>query len=188
MKAKNKGNYFSLKKLKFLFFLILNVSYLNAQETEKRTLSGDPIVVLFGDYTAGLGKANDVSGFNLNRSRLGYQLQIGKPLRATVVLDVNSKEGDRTVNFHYAMLEWEYKNLILGGGMVALAQFGVQEAFWGKRYIEKSLQDLNGFGFDSDVGIIVKYKFIDWLDADFSITNGEGTTRLNTNNSNRYMD
>jgi len=182
MKSVDKGIVLLL-----LFFLMMYVPCTNAQDSEKLELSGSPIIVLFGDYTAGLGKANDISGFNLNRSRLGYQLNVGANLRATVVLDINADDDNsRTVNFHYAMLEWDYKNLTLGGGMVALAQFGVQEAFWGRRYIEKSFQDLNGLGFDSDVGIIAKYKFTDWLNADFSLTNGEGTTKLNTNNSSKY--
>lgn len=172
--------------LLLLSFVFIHAAHINAQEDESLKLSGSPIVVIFADYTAGLGKANDVSGFNLNRSRLGYQLNIGNSLRATTVLDINANEGTRTVNFHYVMLEWDYKNLTLGGGMVALTQFGVQEAFWGRRYIEKSFQDLNGFGYDSDLGIMLKYRFADWLDADFSLTNGEGTLGLNTNNSNKY--
>jgi hypothetical protein len=103
-----------------------------------------------------------------------------------VVLDVNAQDNLRGVNFHYAMLEWEYRKLTLGGGLIALSQFGVQEAFWGKRYIEKSYQDLNGFGFDSDMGLIAKYRFTGWLEADLAVTNGEGTVALNHNRSNKY--
>ncbi|WP_280748666.1 hypothetical protein [Parabacteroides sp. PF5-9] len=176
-----------MKRLFLLSFLTVLIPSVHAQDLRNLELSGSPIVVVFADYTAGLGKANDVSGFNLTRSRLGYQLQIGNALKATTVLDINANsEAIRTVNFHYVMLEWAYKNLTLGGGMIALAQFGVAEAFWGRRYIEKSFQDLNGFGFDSDLGVIAKYKFADWLSADFSLTNGEGTMKLNTNNSNKY--
>ena len=146
---------------------------------------GKPIIVLFGDYTAGLGKANDVSGFNLTRSRLGYDYQATASLKATVVLDINVfDDNTRTANFHYAMLEWTCENLSLSGGLIYLSQFEAQEAFWGRRYIEKSFQDLYGFGHDSDLGLKLKYRFVDWLSADFAVTNGEGT--LNLNNNNRY--
>ena len=169
-----------------VLLLLGNFLCMKGQEAKNFTPSGSPIIVLFSDYTAGLGKANDVSGFNLTRSRFGYQYQAAKSLKATVVLDVNSFENARTVNFHYAMLEWTHENLTLGGGLIALSQFGEQEAFWGRRYIEKSFQDLNGFGFDSDLGMIAKYRFTDWLEADFAITNGEGTMNLNNNNTNKY--
>ena len=146
-----------------------------------------PIIVLFGDYTAGLGEANDVSGFNLTRSRLGYEYQAAASLKATVVLDINAFDNNtRTANFHYAMLEWACQNLTLSGGLIYLSQFEAQEAFWGRRYIEKSFQDLYGFGHDSDLGLKLKYSFVDWLSADFAVTNGEGTMNLNNNNKYKY--
>lgn len=178
-----------VKKLKGrkagLLALLLSsvIIYSVAQESEK----GKPIIVLFGDYTAGLGKNNDVSGFNLTRSRLGYEYQAIPSLKATVVLDINAFDDDtRTVNFHYAMLEWTYQKLVLSGGLIYLSQFEVQEAFWGRRYIDKSHQDLYGFGYDSDLGLKAKYAFTDWLSADFAIMNGEGTLNLNNNNTYKY--
>ena len=163
--------------------LVSSSFYSVAQETGE----GKPIIVLFGDYTAGLGKANDVSGFNLTRSRLGYEYQATASLKATVVLDINAfDDNTRTANFHYAMLEWAYDKLTLSGGLIYLSQFEVQEAFWGRRYIEKSFQDLYGFGHDSDLGLKLKYGFTDWLSADFAVTNGEGTLNLNNNNKYKY--
>lgn len=171
------------KKVGLLILLLAGmVFYSTAQEAG----DGKPIIVLFGDYTAGLGKANDVSGFNLTRSRFGYEYQATGSLKATVVLDINALNDARTVNFHYAMLEWTYQKLALSGGLIYLSQFEAQEAFWGRRYIEKSFQDLYGFGHDSDLGLKLKYGFTDWLSADFAITNGEGTLNLNNNNSYKY--
>ena len=172
------------KKIGVLILFLTSIAfYSTAQETG----SGKPIVVLFGDYTTGLGKASDVSGFNLTRSRLGYEYQTAGSLKATVVLDVNTLDDNtRTANFHYAMLEWAYQKLTLSGGLIYLSQFEEQEAFWGRRYIEKSFQDLYGFGHDSDLGLKLKYGFTDWLSADFAITNGEGTLNLNNNNTYKY--
>lgn len=167
----------------FTLFMLLNLISVTAQEAG----TGKPIIVLFGDYTAGLGTHNDVSGFNLTRSRLGYEYQVLKDLKATVVLDINTlHNGNRSTYFHYAMLEWTYQKLELSGGLIYLSQFEVQEAFWGRRYIEKSFQDRYGFGHDSDLGIKARYHFTDWLNADFAITNGEGTLNINNNNSYKY--
>jgi opacity protein-like surface antigen len=88
------------------------------------------------------------------------------------VLDVNATQDGRGANFHYAFLEWTWKDLSVGGGLVALAQFAEQEAFWGRRYVEKSFQDLYGFGPDSDLGIILKYRLTSWLEADAALVNG----------------
>ncbi|KAA6350987.1 hypothetical protein EZS27_001684 [termite gut metagenome] len=169
-----------------LFLLIDSFCSLQGQETEGFKPSGSPLIVLFGDYTTGLGKNNHEAGFNLTRSRMGYQYQVTPSLSAVSVLDVNAAGDTRTVNFHYAFLEWNYQDLTVDAGLVALSQFAVQEAFWGRRYIEKSFQDLNGFCFDSDAGVSLKYRFTDWLDADVTVINGEGTMHLNTNKTNRY--
>ena len=174
-----------IRKKVFFLALLLTGSILNsvAQEVGE----GKPIIVLFSDYTAGLGNANDVSGFNLTRSRLGYAYQATSSLKATVVLDINAFDDDtRTANFHYAMLEWAYQKFTLSGGLIYLSQFEAQEAFWGRRYIQKSFQDLYGFGHDSDLGLKLKYGFTGWLSADFAVTNGEGTLNLNNNNKYRY--
>ena len=169
--------------ISFALLLVCSSFYSIAQEAGK----GKPIIVLFGDYTAGLGKANNVSGFNLTRSRLGYEYQATSSLKATVVLDINAfDDNTRTANFHYAMLEWVYQKMTLSGGLIYLSQFEEQESFWGRRYIEKSFQDLYGFGHDSDLGLKIKYGITDWLSADFAVTNGEGTLNLNNNNSYKY--
>lgn len=64
------------------------------------------IVVLFGDYTTGLGKNNDVSGFNLKQLRLGYEYQEIPSLKAAVVLDISAFDNDtHTINFHLIMSE-----------------------------------------------------------------------------------
>jgi hypothetical protein len=176
-----------------VYMLCLSLLFLNgpagihAEETEGFTPSGSPIIVLFADYTAGSGDNGDIAGFNLTRSRLGYQYQMTPQLSALSVLDVNvADDGQRSVNFHYAFFEWTWRDLRIDGGLIALSQFAVQEAFWGRRYIEKSFQDLNGFCFDSDLGVTLKYRFTDWIEADATLINGEGTRQINTSKMNRY--
>lgn len=159
---------------------------MQAQEAEGDAPKGKPIIVLYTDYTAGLKNADDATGFNLKRSRFGYEYSPIQSLKATVAVDVNSSGGSRGVYFHYAMLEWEYKKLKLSGGLIGLSQFSVQEAFWKRRYIEKTFLDLNVFGYASDVGVIAEYSFADWIEADLTVTNGDGAKSLNHNKENRY--
>ena len=160
-------------------------STINAQEISKFQPYGKPVVIIFADYTAGLGKANNISGFNLTRARLGYEYQATSSLSAKIVIDI--EEGlKRSAFFHFAMLEWKHNNLTIGGGLVGLQQFDLQEAFWRHRYVEQSFQNLTKMGNSTDLGIVAKYKFADWINGDLSITNGEGTRSINTNNSNKY--
>ena len=178
-------NYFK-SVFSIFFFLFIAFSFsLNAQESQKFQPSGSPIVIIFTDYKAGLGSANDISGFNLTRARIGYQYKASTSLSAKLLIDV--EEGLRRNAFiHLAMLEWNHKNLTIGGGLVGLLQTEIQETFWGHRYVEKSYQNLVDMGLVTDIGIVAKYKFADWVNADLTIINGEGTRSINTNNSNKY--
>ncbi|MDR3143062.1 MAG: porin [Tannerellaceae bacterium] len=185
---KNKSSIGRIVCILYLSLLFLNgAAGIRAQETREFIPSGSPIIVLFADYTAGASNNNEVAGFNLTRSRLGYRYQATPSLSAVSVLDVNvADDGQRGVHFHYAFFEWTWRNLRVNGGLIALSQFAVQEAFWGRRYIEKSFQDLNGFCFDSDLGVMLKYRFVDWLEVDVTLINGEGTRQLNLSKTNRY--
>jgi hypothetical protein len=158
------------------FFLLGGICGIRAQETEGFKPSGSPVIVLFADYTAGAGGDSKAEGFNLTRSRLGYRYQATPSLSAVSVLDINATQNGRGVNFHYAFFEWTWRKLSIDGGLVALAQFGVQEAFWGRRYVEKSFQDLYGFGPDSDLGIALRYRFTSRFEADAALVNGKDVT------------
>ncbi|MDR2389634.1 MAG: hypothetical protein LBD89_07610 [Tannerellaceae bacterium] len=164
-------------------FLLGGACGIKAQEAGDFTPSGSPVVVLFADYTA--GGPGEAAGFSLTRSRLGYRYRATPSLSGVSVLDINATQNGRGVNFHYAFLEWTRKKLSLSGGLVALAQFGVQEAFWGRRYVEKSFQDLYGFGPDSDLGVTLRYRFSSRFEADAALVNGKdvanasGGVRLN---------
>ncbi|KAA6331457.1 hypothetical protein EZS27_019933 [termite gut metagenome] len=178
---------FRMRKAYFgIFLLVSSCCSVLAQDTAGFKPSGSPILVLFSDYTAGLGENKEATGFNLTRARMGYQYQATPSLSFTGALDMNSNGDRRTINFHYAFLEWKYQNLAIDAGLIALAQFSQQEAFWGRRYIEKSFQDLNGLALDSDIGLMLKYRFTDWLEIDAAVFNGEGDLQLNASKTNRY--
>lgn len=161
------------------------------EEKKKFQIKGQPIVTVFANYHAGLGRANKESGFALDRAYLGYQFSLTEKLSGKVVFDMGStkvsgSDLERVAYIKNAMLSWKTGNFTLDFGLIGLEQFNVQEKFWGYRYIMKSFQDEYKFGSSADMGILGKYKFTKWLSADITISNGEGYKKLNSDNKNRY--
>lgn len=143
----------------------------------------------FLDYSAGLGRANEKSGFDIKRALLGYNYQITPSLRAQLVIDGaagKSSSGNYEVALRNAFIEWSDYGFIISAGQIGLTQFSLQENYWQHRYIEKSLQDLTGMSPSVDLGVSAEYKFNDIISADISLTNGEGYRKISKNNSNRY--
>lgn len=161
------------------------------EEKKKFQIKGQPIVTVFANYHAGLGRANKESGFALDRAYLGYQFSLTEKLSGKVVFDMGStkvsgSDLERVAYIKNAMLSWKTGNFTLDFGLIGLVQFSVQEKFWGYRYIMKPFQDEYKFGSSADMGILGKYKFTKWLSADITISNGEGYKKLNSDNKNRY--
>ena len=161
------------------------------EEKKKFQIKGQPIVTVFANYHAGIGRANQESGFALDRAYLGYQFSLTEKLSGKVVFDMGStkvsgSDLERVAYIKNAMLSWKTCNFTLDFGLIGLVQFSVQEKFWGYRYIMKPFQDEYKFGSSADMGILGKYKFTKWLSADITISNGEGYKKLNSDNKNRY--
>lgn len=160
-----------------------------AQETKEEP-KGKAIVRIFANAHTGFGVDNDDRGFELDRSYLGYEYNFGKGLQVKAVLDVGqSKAVDDYHHIAYiknAQVTWETGGLTLNGGMISTTQFGVQEKFWGYRYIMKSFQDEYKFGSSADLGISASYKFNNWVSADAIIVNGEGYKIVQVNDGLQY--
>ena len=139
---------------------------------------GKPIVQVFTNFHSGFGATNNDRGFDLDRSYLGYEYSFGKGFKVKGVMDIgkSNKVDDyqRIAYIKNAMLTWKTGRLSISGGLISATQFGVQEKFWGNRYIMKSFQDKYKFGNSADMGLSVSYKFSDLISADAIITNGEG--------------
>ena len=160
-----------------------------AQETKEEP-KGKAIVRIFANAHTGFGVDNDDRGFELDRSYLGYEYNFGKGLQVKAVLDVGqSKAVDDYHHIAYiknAQVTWKTGGLTLNGGMISTTQFGVQEKFWGYRYIMKSFQDEYKFGSSADLGISASYKFNNWVSADAIIVNGEGYKKVQVKDGLQY--
>ena len=143
---------------------------------------GKAIVQVFGNFHSGFGNTNDDRGFELDRSYLGYQYDLGKGLQVKGVMDVG--QSDNVSDYHRiayiknAQISWKTGNFTLNGGLISTIQFNMQEKFWGYRYVMKSFQDLYKFGSSADLGLSASYKFNGWLTADAIVVNGEGYKKV----------
>jgi hypothetical protein len=180
-------------RLTAAFCLILFAHTLYAQETAKEDtfkITGKPIIKIFADYEAGLGEYNQLSGFRLTRTYLGYQFKFSPTLDACVIVDAGSLPSagttERKVYLKNAYITWKDKGFTVNAGLVGLRQHSLQESFWNHRYVLQTYQDLNSLGQSADMGVTAEYKFNSYLFADLSISNGEGYKQINSDNKYRY--
>ncbi len=162
----------------------------NAQDIKTEEPKGKAIVQVFGNFHTGFGADNDNRGFELERSYIGYEYNLGKGLSIKGVMDIGrSNQVDdyhRIAYIKNAMISWKRGNLTLNGGLIPTTQFNFQEKFWGYRYIMKSFQDEYKFGSSADLGISATYRFADWISADAIIVNGEGYKKIQKNDGLNY--
>ena len=153
-----------------------------AQNAKVEEPKGKAIVQIFGSFNTGFGAENDVKGFELERSYLGYEYSLGNGLSVKSVLDMGKSsdvsDNNRLAYVKNAMITWKKDNFTLNGGLSSNTQFNFQEKFWGYRYIMKDFQDMYKFGHSADLGISASYKFNDFISADAIIVNGEGYKKL----------
>ena len=151
---------------------------------------GKPIIQVFANLHTGFGAENDDRGFELERSYLGYEYNLGKGLSVKGVADIgkSSKVDDYHRIFYVknALVQWKKDKLTLAGGLISTTQFNFQEKFWGYRYVMKSFQDKYKFGSSADLGVSASYKFTDWFSADAIIVNGEGYKKIQVKDGFNY--
>ena len=161
-----------------------------AQNSKVEEPKGKAIVQVFGNFHTGFGNENDNRGFELERTYLGYEYNLGKGLTVKGVMDIGKSSDvsdyQRIAYIKNAMVQWKTGNLTLSGGLISTTQFNFQEKFWGYRYIMKSFQDQYKFGNSADLGLSAAYKLADWITADAIIVNGEGYKKIQKNDGLNY--
>ena len=170
-------------------FLMCTSLAVSAQKSADEP-KGKAIIQVFGNFHSGFGHASDDRGFELDRSYLGYQYDLGEGLQIKGVMDIGQSDDvndyHRIAYIKNAQISWKTGNWTLTGGLISNTQFNVQEKFWGYRYIMKSFQDLYKFGNSADLGVSVAYKFADWISADAIVVNGEGYKKVQKNDGLMY--
>lgn len=161
-----------------------------AQDAATQEPKGKAIVQVFGNFNTGFGSENNSRGFELERSYLGYEYNLGNGLSIKSVLDIGKSSDvsdyNRLAYVKNALVSWKKGNFTLNGGLISTTQFNFQEKFWGYRYIMKDFQDMYKFGSSADLGLSFSYKFAEWISADAIIANGEGYKKVQVNNGFNY--
>ena len=168
-----------MKRIKILIALLV---LLGLPVSAQQTPDGQMIVTILSNFHSGFGAQNDVRGFELERSYLGYQCQLPNNLSMKVVFDVGrSKSVDDLQRIAYvknAFVSWTNENWKLSAGVIPTYLCDFQEKFWGYRYVLKSFQDEYKFGSSADLGISAAYQFNDNFMMDAIIVNGEGYKKV----------
>ena len=151
-------------------------------QTSTTEPKGKAIIQVFGNFHSGFGGENNDRGFELDRSYLGYQYDLGKNLQIKAVMDIGQSDDvndyHRIAYIKNAQISWKTGKWTLTGGLISTIQFNMQDKFWGYRYIMKSFQDQYKFGNSADLGISATYKLNDHFSADAIIVNGEGYKKV----------
>lgn len=170
-----------MKRMRIVMYALISCISFTIQAQEKNS-KGKAIIQVFGNFHTGFGHDNDDRGFELDRSYLGYQYNLGKGLEIKGVMDVGQSDDvndyHRIAYIKNAQISWKTGKLTLNGGLISTTQFNMQEKFWRYRYIMKSFQDLYKFGSSADLGISASYQLADWITADVLIANGEGYKKI----------
>lgn len=168
-----------MKRIKILIALLV---LLGLPVSAQQTADGQMIVNVFGNFHTGFGQLNDVRGFELDRSYIGYQQNLPGNLEIKAVMDIGQSKSvsdyHRIAYIKNAQISWKNGNWKLSGGLISTIQFNMQEKFWGYRYVMKSFQDEYKFGSSADLGISAAYQFNDNFMMDAIIVNGEGYKKV----------
>ena len=108
-------------------------------------------------------------------------------LLSKAVMDVTDKNNGYQGSAYTAYIknafgEYHRDGLTLDFGLIGTNTFNLQESLWGKRYLLKSFQDLNGYASSADwVGL--QYQVVPELSFDAQIVNGEGYKSLQSDSA-----
>lgn len=175
-----------LTALSFTLF----AGFIHAQETAAEFKpSGKAFFKVYTNYhsTWTDGEANKV--FEIQRAYFGYQYQLSEYISGKLTLDVgdpNFGDLEMTAYLKHAFVQYKKDRLTAKIGMIGLHQYKMQEDLWGGRYLYKSFMDEHKFGPSADLGAYVAYDIHKMLSVDFTIANGEGYKKLESDTALKY--
>jgi len=170
------------KLIAVMFFLAGTIAIAFSQE--KTTVfepNGKPLALIFTNFNTASTDGEITPAFEITRAYLGYEYNFNPEWYGKVVLDVGNPgagKHEMAAFLKNAYMEYEKDKLAVSFGLISTTQFKVSEKIWGLRYIEKSFQDAYKFNSSADLGFNIDYTFSDFISADFSIINGEGYKKI----------
>ena len=178
-----------MKKIAVLFLLIQGLFTMGYSQntSEEFKPGGKPLALIFANFHSDFVDGETYPGYEITRAYLGYEYSFSKEWYAKTVLDVGDPGTGNlqmTAYLKNAYMQYSKNNFTASFGLVATTQFKVSEKIWGNRYLEKSFQDAYKFNASADLGMSFDYRFADFISADFTLVNGEGYKKLQ---SDKYL-
>jgi len=149
---------------------------------------------IFANFHKGISPASsDEAAFELVRAYLGYRHNLSPEISARITLDIGSPDDispysrlRRYAYFKYAYVQYLKNDFTFQFGLIGTLQFELQEQLWERRYLKKAFADEFKLGPSADLGALIEYRFSEILQADLTMMNGEGYTRLQMDDVFKY--
>lgn len=151
--------------------------------------NGKPIITIFSDFRNSVQDGRSNSAFEISRAYVGYLHHFSRNFSAKVLLDavknnrVSTSPSAYTVYVKGAYGEYANDHVQVLFGMIPTFTFNQQEMLWGKRYLQKSFQDLNGYSASDDLGVGVRWKVSPRVSLDAQVLNGEGFQKVQSDST-----
>jgi hypothetical protein len=144
---------------------------------------------IYTHFNVGFNPDKWSTAFEVKRAYFGYKRDLDQHFSAEVKLDIGSIDDEsefslirRYTYFKNAYVSYKTGRITSWFGLMDMLQFGVQEKFWGYRYIYRSYMDEYRFGPSSDLGAGIQYSLSKRFKADLVLNNGEGYKNLQFDN------
>ncbi len=154
--------------------------------------SGKAFATIFANFHQGVAGTEEAA-FELVRGYIGYEYSFSPEFYAKINLDIGSPNDLSTYSklrryayFKNAYLRYTGKKCTIDFGLIGLKQFKLQEKIWERRYLMKTLADEYQLGASADLGVNLNFAPTQFVEADFTIMNGEGYNNIQTDNVFKY--
>lgn len=175
-----------LKIVLLIISLAVTIPVCNVAQSQMDSAYGKPVVLIFSNIHSNFSKEGHAEAFELTRAYLGYEYNFNRNFSGAAVLDVADPGTgglQMTAIIKNAYLKYNNRKFSIRTGVIGTDQYNVQERHWGYRYIFKSFQDEHGFGPSADLGAELEYSPSKVISLDFSVLNGEGYKRIQSDSS-----
>lgn len=170
--------------------LIISILFYSSVYAQNAQTTGKPIAEIFTDFHYTPGDTCKYTGFGINRAHLGYKYTPEGNFSSEIMVNIGTPEdllpgsvSKRYAYFREAAIIYTKDKLTINFGIVNTRIFDLQQGFWGKRYLGPEYQAIYGYGSVADLGVVIDYRFSEFIKADFSLLNGKGYTNIQPDNS-----
>jgi len=186
----------TMRKIQFILLLLLAMSSSAFAQTTTATNDtaefkphGKIFTQVFSDFTYKVTNYKWQPAFEVSRAYLGYEYHFSQKFYGRINFDVadpGTGQLQMTAFLKNAFLQYDNNKLKVAFGVIPTNVFRLQEAFWGHRYLLPSFLEQYAFSPSADLGVSLRWQAVPKASFDFSILNGEGYKRLQSDSTLMY--